>query len=183
MNKQEDRVLRAAMERRAAKVPALSDDFQANVMARLRKTHPSSPLKGRGKLRRWWLMVPAIGAAAAVVVGLFILKHEPKIRTIDEQPQIAEMPTPAPVPKQEEGVVTTTPITAEVKPQDVSSKKTVHSAPSPTGRAGGGSSEEDVAGVSDLYATIDAMTDQALREAERLTIETLSRNVAAEQPS
>ena len=39
------------------------------------------------------------------------------------------------------------------------------------------------ASVSDLYATIDAMTDQALREAERLAIEALSRNVAADTPS
>ncbi|MBQ8050238.1 MAG: hypothetical protein IJ197_01510 [Bacteroidaceae bacterium] len=39
------------------------------------------------------------------------------------------------------------------------------------------------ASVADLYATIDLMTDQALRDAERLAIETLSRNVAADTPS
>lgn len=50
-------------------------------------------------------------------------------------------------------------------------------------RAGGGSSVEYVGGISDLYTSIDEMTDQALREAERLTMETLSRVVASDSPS
>jgi len=182
-------MMREALRRRAERVAG-------NLPTSL-KTHPvpTRPLsissrggEGRGS-RRWWLAVPSISVAAAIVVGVFVLRHEPKDVTIQEHLPVAEATAPTSCPPRGEGVVTPTSITAEAVPQEVKSHKTVHSAPSLTGRAGGESSQraggesESGPSVAELYATIDAMTDQALREAERLTIETLSRNVAAEQPS
>ena len=181
-------MMREALKRRAERVEPLK------AMSRPLSISPRGG-EGRGS-RRWWLAVPAIAAAAAIVIGVLLWLHGTKDVAIEEQPQVAETETPAPVPHQEEAVVTSTPITAEaatptpVPPRGEGVITTTStplprqakvSAPSLAGRAGGES--ESGPSVAELYATIDAMTDQALREAERLTIETLSRNVAAEQPS
>ena len=42
MDKQDDRLLREALGRRADKVPALSDDFEERVLAKL-QAHAASP--------------------------------------------------------------------------------------------------------------------------------------------
>lgn len=214
-----DDLLREALERRAERVPALSDDFQDRVMARIRPLS-NSPRgeEGRGQ-RRWWMVSPAIGVAAAVVVGLFFLWQEPKggangfdghdesaarvVATEGERPG-GEAATPAGRAETSAGKPPTTlPLVAEA-PAPVPSQqgRAGGGTPGRTGgepakragdgaprRAGGKSAKRvggdpvSAASVADLYATIDLMTDQALRDAERLAIETLSRNVAADTPS
>lgn len=42
MDKQDDRLLREALQRRADRVPALSDDFEERVLAKL-QAHAASP--------------------------------------------------------------------------------------------------------------------------------------------
>lgn len=214
-----DDLLRKALERRAERAPALSDDFQDRVMARIRPL-ANSPRgeEGRGQ-RRWWMVSPAIGVAAAVVVGLFFLWQEPKggangfdghdkpaarvVAAAGERPggeaatpvgreetSAGKPPTtlplvaeaPAPAPSQQGRVGGGAPGRTEGKPAKRAGGRAA-------GKAGGkpakrvGGDPVPAASVADLYATIDLMTDQALRDAERLAIETLSRNVAADTPS
>ena len=132
MDKQDDRLLREALGRRADKVPALSDEFQEGVLAKLQAHAASpeplsiSPLKGEGQIpqktegeglrnARWrtWAWVASI--AAVVVIGFFVFQRR----------------TPSPIPPRGEGIVPNIPsMVAE----------TTQSSPSLQGRAGGGSS-------------------------------------------
>ena len=140
MDKQDDRLLREALGRRADKVPALSDDFEERVLAKLQAHAAShqplsispqeplsiSPLKGEGQipsktegegLRRggWrtWAWVASV--AAILVIGFFVFLRE----------------TPSPIPPRGEGIVPNVPSMVAESSQ---------SSPSLQGRAGGGSS-------------------------------------------
>ncbi|MCR5779242.1 MAG: hypothetical protein K6G70_01660 [Bacteroidaceae bacterium] len=92
--------LRAAMERRAAKVPSLPDDFAQQVMNKMnaRKENAnqhrvSTPLHyGRG----WgWVCI-----AAAIILAFLLWpeSHEAPIKQSEQQPVIAEMTPPESVP-------------------------------------------------------------------------------------
>ena len=132
MDKQDDRLLREALGRRADKVPALSDDFEERVLAKLQAHAASpkplsiSPLKGEGQIPpktegeglrhggwRTWAWVASI--AAILVIGFFVFQRE----------------TPSPIPPRGEGIAPNVPsMVAE----------TSQSSPSLQGRVGGVSS-------------------------------------------
>ena len=154
MDKQDDRLLREALQRRADKVPALSDEFQDAVMAKLRSLD-SSPLKGEGLsfkahgaipqktegegLRhggwRTWAWVASV--AAAVVIGFFVFHGKYGTNGIDgtngsTTDQVAVVP--------DSQGVNAAPSQA-LQPNDQSLlAETTQSSPSLQGRAGGGSS-------------------------------------------
>lgn len=82
-----DTMVREALERRNRRVLELPPGFMDRVMEQIEpladtpKPLADSPhgRGGRGS-HHWWLMVPSIGAAAAVVVGLFLGTHGSKDR-------------------------------------------------------------------------------------------------------
>lgn len=191
MDTNEDRLLRIAIERRAERVPALSDEFQQKVLSRLTAS------TGKQQVHRRWIPLAWMGnIAAAVVVGWFIFFKTPpepittppssipsRVENVYTAEVIKEAPAvPSPLPPQGEGVYTAASTSSPRKAKVATPLPREENGWRAPVRAAGASSEEQTI-VADLYATIDLMTDQALRDAERLAIETLSRNVAADTPS
>ena len=204
-------MMREALKRRAERIEPLKPISRPlSISPRggegrgARKTHPIPPIKGGGGLRvvgwKTWSWVGSI--AAMLVIGLFLFlgkngTNETNQTNGSPADQVAVVPkgqggeaeTPAPqlpntVPSTQDANVSAPSLIGRAGGESSKGNgaKSRHSAPSLTGRAGG-ESVEAMADVSDLYATIDQMTDQALRDAERQMIETLSRNVAADTPS
>ena len=153
MDKQDDRLLREALQRRADKVPALSDEFQDAVMAKLRSLD-SSPLKGEGLsfkahgaipqktegegLRhggwRTWAWVASV--AAAVVIGFFVFHGKYGTNGIDgtngsTTDQVAVVP--------DSQGVNAAPSQALQPNAEPLVAETTQSSPSLQGRVGGGS--------------------------------------------
>lgn len=147
MDKQDDRLLREALQRRADKVPALSDDFEERVLAKLQahaaspkplSISPQEPLSisphgGEG------LSFKAHGAIAQKTEGEGLRRGG--WRTWAWVASVAailvigffvfQRETPSPIPPRGEGIVPNVPsMVAE----------TTQSSPSLQGRAGGGSS-------------------------------------------
>ena len=85
--KELDKLLKTALERRAASVPPLSEDFAERVLAR----HRASAVRSTG-LRLLW----AGGIAAALVVGIFLWPRQQM-----QQPKTAAPTVVAELPKQE----------------------------------------------------------------------------------
>lgn len=166
MDKQDDRLLREALGRRADKVPALSDEFQDAVMAKLRAHAASpkplsiSPLKGEGQIPsktegeglrhggwRTWAWVASV--AAAVVIGFFVFHGKYGTNGIDgtngsTTDQVAVVPD-------SQGVKAAS--SHALQPNDQSLlAETTQSSPSLQGRAGGGSSSGQ-ASVSSASST------------------------------
>lgn len=81
-----DDLLREAMGRRAERVPALSADFQERVMTRLRPLSVSlRKEEDRGSRRRRWVTLAWVGnIAAAVVVGWFVFFGHDGLNRPDE---------------------------------------------------------------------------------------------------
>ena len=154
MDKHDDRLLREALGRRADKVPALSDEFQDAVMAKLRSLASSpkplsiSPIKGEGQVSpkvegdglrhggwRTWAWVASV--AAAVVIGFFVFHGKYGTNGIDgtngsTTDQVAVVP--------DSQGVNAAPSQA-LQPNDQSLlAETTQSSPSLQGMAGGGSS-------------------------------------------
>ena len=118
-DKEQDRALQAAMQRRAAQVPPLADDFAERVMAKMNAR--------RQRARRYRLSAALTGIAAAVFVAFLFWpeSHEMPI-TQPEQPVIAEVTSPKTEPK--ENVVAEVPAP---QPQTVSTRKHVAAEPKP----------------------------------------------------
>ena len=95
-DKEQDRALQAAMQRRAAQVPPLADDFAERVMAKMNAR--------RQRARRYRLSAALTGIAAAVFVAFLFWpeSHEMPI-TQPEQPVIAEVTSPKTEPKENVG--------------------------------------------------------------------------------
>ena len=128
----------------------------------------------RRRIVRW-------AAAAVLVVGCLLFKGIVSSPIPSQKETVSTTIAPTSTPQREEVVYTANvKIASETKKDEPSSivhntPKKIVATPLPQ--------EGEEAALSDLYSTIDAMTDQALRDAERLTMEQLSRLVAAEQPS
>jgi hypothetical protein len=160
MDKHDDRLLREALGRRADKVPALSDDFQEGVLAKLQAHAASpkplsiSPLKGEGQIPqktegdglrhggwRTWAWVASV--AAAVVIGFFVFHGKYGTNGIDgtngsTTDQVAVVPD-------SQGVKAAS--SQALQPNDQSLlAETTQSSPSLQGRAGGGSSSGQASG-------------------------------------
>lgn len=91
---EQDRILQAAMQRRAAQVPPLADDFAERVMVKMNAR--------RQRARRYRLAAAITSTAAAILIA-FILWPESQDTTItqpEQQPTIAEVMPPNPVPKE-----------------------------------------------------------------------------------
>lgn len=155
MDKQDDRLLREALQRRADKVPALSDEFQEGVLAKLQanasspkplsishqeplsisprvgeglsfKTHGAIAQKTEGEgLRHGGWRTWAWVASVAAVVVIGFF--------------VFQRETPSPIPPRGEGIAPNVPsMVAE----------TTQSSPSLQGRVGGGSSSGQASGSS-----------------------------------
>lgn len=109
---EQDKLLQDAMQRRAERVPSLSDDFAESVMAKMRVRRQSS----RRTTFLW-----AGSVAAALLVGFFLFVNRP-----EEQPvvaQKAEVQTEQEVPAEK-------PIKAE--PENIQCQVAQHPVPSPS---------------------------------------------------
>ena len=109
---EQDKLLQDAMQRRAERVPSLSDDFAESVMAKMRVRWQSS----RRTTFLW-----AGSVAAALLVGFFLFLNRP-----EEQPvvaQKAEVQTEQEVPAEK-------PIKAE--PENIQCQVAQHPVPSPS---------------------------------------------------
>lgn len=109
---EQDKLLQDAMQRRAERVPSLSDDFAESVMAKMRVRRQSS----RRTIFLW-----AGSVAAALLVGFFLFLNRP-----EEQPvvaQKAEVQTEQEVPAEK-------PIKAE--PENIQCQVAQHPVPSPS---------------------------------------------------
>ena len=179
MDKQDDRLLREALGRRADKVPALSDDFQEGVLAKLRSLASSpkplsiSPLKGEGQIPqktdgeglrhggwRTWAWVASI--AAAVVIGFFVFHGKYGTNGIDgtngsTTDQVAVVPD-------SQGVKAAPSQTLQANDHSLLAE-TTQSSPSLQGRAGGGSSSGQ-ASVSFASSTPSPRRGQGKRSRE-----------------
>ena len=111
--KELDKLLRAALERRAAGVPPLPEDFAEKVLQR----HRASAVRKTG-LRLLW----AGGIAAALVVGFFLWPREQT-----QQPETVASAVVAELPKQE----TDTPIEPE-KPAPLNTPSTLKAPKTPS---------------------------------------------------
>lgn len=109
---EQDKLLQDAMQRRAERVPSLSDDFAESVMAKMKVRRQSS----RRTIFLW-----AGSVAAALLVGFFLFLNRP-----EEQPvvaQKAEAQTEQEVPAEK-------PIKAE--PENIQCQVAQHPVPSPS---------------------------------------------------
>lgn len=109
---EQDKLLQDAMQRRAERVPSLSDDFAESVMAKMR-------VRRRSSRRTIFLWAGSI--AAALLVGFFLFLNRP-----EEQPvvaQKAEAQTEQEVPAEK-------PIKAE--PENIQCQVAQHPVPSPS---------------------------------------------------
>lgn len=109
---EQDKLLQDAMQRRAERVPSLSDDFAESVMAKMKVRRQSS----RRTIFLW-----AGSVAAALLVGFFLFVNRP-----EEQPvvaQKAEVQTEQKVPAEK-------PIKAE--PENIQCQVAQHPVPSPS---------------------------------------------------
>ena len=109
---EQDKLLQDAMQRRAERVPSLSDDFAESVMAKMKVRRQSS----RRTIFLW-----AGSIAAALLVGFFLFLNRP-----EEQPvvaQKAEVQTEQEVPAEK-------PIKAE--PENIQCQVAQHPVPSPS---------------------------------------------------
>lgn len=109
---EQDKLLQDAMQRRAERVPSLSDDFAESVMAKMKVRRQSS----RRTIFLW-----AGSVAAALLVGFFLFLNRP-----EEQPvvaQKAEVQTEQEVPAEK-------PIKAE--PENIQCQVAQHPVPSPS---------------------------------------------------
>jgi hypothetical protein len=109
---EQDKLLQDAMQRRAERVPSLSDDFAESVMAKMKVRRQSS----RRTIFLW-----AGSVAAALLVGFFLFVNWP-----EEQPvvaQKAEVQTEQEVPAEK-------PIKAE--PENIQCQVAQHPVPSPS---------------------------------------------------
>lgn len=198
-NREQDRLLREAMERRAERVPALSVDFQERVMERLWSISVSPRREeGRGSRRRRWMPLAWVGnIAAAVVVGWFVFFRHDGLNGLNgpdegtandsalaQEAKVSQLPAPlrggvrggvgkgtAPTSSSAEGMMLT---------QQVSV-----SSPSLQGRAGGGPITEQAldADMSAFYASMEEIERSALREANTMTCEALGQACGATSPS
>lgn len=110
--KELDKLLKTALERRAASVPSLSDDFAESVMAKMKVRRQSS----RRTIFLW-----AGSVAAALLVGFFLFLNRP-----EEQPVVAqkvEVQTEQEVPAEK-------PTKAE--PENIQCQVAQHPVPSPS---------------------------------------------------
>lgn len=109
---EQDKLLQDAMQRRAERVPSLSDDFAESVMAKMR-------VRRRSSRRTTFLWAGSV--AAALLVGVFLFLNRP-----EEQPvvaQKAEVQTEQEVPAEK-------PIKAE--PENIQYQVAQHPVPSPS---------------------------------------------------
>lgn len=107
-----DKLLQDAMQRRAERVPSLSDDFAESVMAKM---------KARRQTSRRTIFLWAGSVAAALLVGFFLFVNWP-----EEQPVVAhetEVQTEQEVPAEK-------PIKAE--PENIQCQVAQHPVPSPS---------------------------------------------------
>ncbi|MBP3710921.1 MAG: hypothetical protein J6I86_00460 [Bacteroidaceae bacterium] len=102
-DKEQDKLLRAALERRAANVPPLPEDFAERVL----KRHRASAVRSTG-LRLLW----AGNIAAALLVGFFLWPRHQK-----------EMPVPAAPPVLAEVIETETNLPAQAPSAPVKESK------------------------------------------------------------
>lgn len=109
---EQDKLLQDAMQRRAERVPSLSDDFAESVMAKMKVRRQSS----RRTIFLW-----AGSIAAALLVGFFLFLNRP-----EEQPVVAQK---AEVQTEQE-VPTEKPIKAE--PENIQCQVAQHPVPSPS---------------------------------------------------
>lgn len=91
-DKEQDCALQAAMQRRAAQVPPLADDFAERVMTKMNAR--------RQRARRYRLSAALTGIAAAVILAFLLWpeSHESTISQPEPQPVIAEATPPESVP-------------------------------------------------------------------------------------
>ena len=88
-------MLRAALERRAASVPPLPEDFSERVLKRVEGRRPN----GRRTVALW-----VSGIAAALLVGFFLFENKPKeLPVVTQNTEIPEkQQTPQPEPTNDE---------------------------------------------------------------------------------
>lgn len=89
--KELDKLLKAALERRAASVPPLPADFAERVLKRVEARRPN----GRRTVALW-----VSGIAAALLVGFFLFVNQPKELPVVSQntnmPEMQQTPQPKP---------------------------------------------------------------------------------------
>lgn len=168
-----DNLMREALRRRAERIAPLPSDIAERVAERIGHR--------RRTMLRPWTWAASISAAAAIVVGVFILWHEPSVPTTTPQPPVAENVPPSPIPPQGEGIYPPAPISKAIRPKEDVPQVSKHSAPSLTGRAG--EQSDPAPSLSELYTSIDEMTDAALQEADRLTVEAMTCGLSDDHPS
>ena len=115
----QDRALQAAMQRRAAQVPPLADDFVERVMAQM---------NARRQCARRYRLAASITSIAAAVLIAFLLWPESNEDTMTqpEQPVLAEVTTSKAEPKENDEAEVPAPL-----PQIVSIRKHVVVTPKP----------------------------------------------------
>lgn len=106
-DKEQDCALQAAMQRRAAQVPPLADDFAERVMIKMNAR--------RQRARRYRLSAALTGIAAAVILAFLLWpeSHESTISQPEPQPVVVEVSPRKPVPKEKVEAETTVSGTAE----------------------------------------------------------------------
>lgn len=173
MKQTDDTLLREALRHRAERLPMLPGDMAERVTERMGHKRQISL-----RLRPW---VASISAAAAILAAVYIVWHEPNAPTATPQPLVIENVISSPIPPQGECAHIPISISKATPPQDEKSQVSSHSAPLSAERAGG----EAVAALSlsELYASIDEMTDAALQEADRLMVEAIMMEVSDDRPS
>ena len=124
--KELDKLLKASLERRAANVPPLSEDFAEKVLAR----HRASAVRSTG-LRLLW----ASGIAAALVVGFFLWPRQQAQQPGPAAPSVVVEPKePAPQITPSSPITPNTPIIQKtpntLKPQKP--QKTLGNQPKPS---------------------------------------------------
>ena len=109
--KELDKLLKAALERRAANVPPLSEDFSERVLKRVEGRRPN----GRRTVALW-----VSGIAAALLVGFFLFVNRPKelpvVTQNTETPEKQQTLQPEPTNDESKS------LTQEVEKQHVSSR-------------------------------------------------------------
>ena len=188
MKQTDDTLLREALRRRAE---------------RLLQTLPPPSLLGRERSEKQprktvslWPKIVSIGVAAAIVVGVFLGRQGHEEVATPIQPPMAEDVSPSPIPPRGDSVYTPAPTMTMAQTYDRKVQETEVITPLPREGNGGGVASlashprEERGGesapapsLSELYASINEMTDAALQEADRLTVEAMTCGLSDDRPS
>lgn len=106
-DKEQDCALQAAMQRRAAQVPPLADDFAERVMTKM---------NARRQRARFYRLSAALTGIAAAILIAFLLWPESQDTTLtqpEQQPVVVEVSPRKPVPKEKVEAETTVSGTVE----------------------------------------------------------------------